>query len=528
MITLIMRRTLLYLFSVLCVVSLSAQTHVSIDDPETWVASALQQYVGEEVIFDTPLYVTSNYNGLRVSPRRIFSPTNQELPGSEAYQSLLSLNYNGTVSLYGVSGYHRTGEKIYNMKARVTSSYSLTMIDGEFRGNTRADLEASLPSVDLRGEHTLLVCAMNLEYYLVEQFSSPGPEDSEQHQAQREKVSKALAKINADIYGIVEVQQGDNAMKEIAEDLTQNTGRNFDYIRDNTKASGTYTKSSFIYCTDVVEPYGSVQDIETGVKNRKKMQAFREKASGEVFIFSINHFKAKSGSGTGSDADKGDGQGSYNASRVAEAKAVLAKYNNIKREEVLNEPDILIMGDLNAYGKEDPIMTLIDGEMTDLHRFFHADSSYSYTYRSEAGYLDHALCNSTMLQQITGINAYHINSDESDDFTYDKSSDRTMFRCSDHDPVLVGLRLSPASELDNSVGINTWEVYSADGGIHIRNAAGIETPSYYRIYTVDGRLLEQASIAEIDHYAERPVQSGVYIIMIYHDGKVYPFRIIVP
>lgn len=522
----VMRRLIFCLIMSACGVLLSAQTHVTISNPDTWTVADLQPYVGQTVIFDTPLIVTSNYKNIYVSPRRIFSPTNQERPQSPEYYNLATLNANGSLPLYDVSGYHRMGEKVYNLQAKVASN-ALTFISGDWHGNTRTDLENELPNVDITGKHTLLVCGANLEYYLVEQFSSPGPKNLAEHQKQRTKVSKALAKINADIYGLVEIQQGNNALKEIAEDLTKNTGRTFTYINDPKGASGTYTKSSFVYCSDVVEPYGEIQNIETGVANRKKMQIFRQKPSGETFIFSINHFKAKSGGGTGADADMGDGQGGYNNTRKGEAAAILEKYHRIAAQ-LGDENDVLIMGDLNAYAKEDPIMTLVDGGMTDLHRYFHRDSSYSYTYHSEAGYLDHALCSSSLLPQITGMGAYHINSDESDDYTYDKSSDASMFRCSDHDPVLVGLWLDGSKEPAAELTINSWDVYNGEKGILIRNSVAPEAKAFCRIYTIDGRLLSQDEITDGLQYVERPAQPGVYIVLIYYKGQTYQFRVILP
>lgn len=524
--TAVMKKLILCIVWSVIVSGVLAQTHITIADPATWTVSELSPYIGQTVIFDTPLIVTSNYGSLFVSPRRIFAATNQERPLTEGYYNLLTLNGNGSLTLNGVSEYHRMGEKIYNLTATVLPN-ALTFISGDWHGNTRADLEKALPDVDMYGKHTLLVCGANLEYYLVEQFSSPGPKNDAQHQKQRVKVSQALAKINADIYGLVEVQQGNGALKEIAEDLTKNTGRQFTYIYDPKGANGTFTKSSFVYCSDVVEPYGEIQNIETGVSNRKKMQIFREKSSGEMFIFSINHFKAKSSGGYGADADQGDGQGGYNNARKGEALAVLTKYKSLAAQ-LGDEKDILIMGDLNAYGKEDPIYTLISDGMTDLHRYFHRDSSYSYTFHSEAGYLDHALCNETLLPQITGMGAFHINSDESDEFTYDKSSDATMFRCSDHDPVLVGIRLDGTKQSAPKLNINSWQVYSEGDMIRIRNAAGMEMKAFCRIYTVDGRLMEQVEIIEDLQEVVRPAQSGVYVVLIYHEGETYKFKTIVP
>ena len=333
-------------------------------------------------------------------------------------------------------------------------------------------------------------------------------------------MSKALAKINADLYGFVEIEQGQSALAEIASDLSKNTGRKFSYVDDGGSASGTYTKSGFVYCSDVLEPYGKLRENNTGVQNRKKTQAFIEKATGEKFLFSVNHFKAKSGNGSGDNADKGDGQGTFNGDRVREARSLLSHYESDR--SYFADEDILIMGDLNAYAMEDPITVLREGGMIDLHRAFHADSSYSYVYRGYAGYLDHALCNSTLYPFVTGMVAYHINSDESDSYTYDKSNDQTMFRSSDHDPVLVGLRLD--STYSGSVGntaVKVGIVY--DGSIpHIQNAEG----GYYMIYRFDGSMLQQSAIATNDE-AILSLKQGLYIINVYGRGECLQTKIIV-
>jgi predicted extracellular nuclease len=261
-----------------------------------------------------------------------------------------------------------------------------------------------------------------------------------------------------------------------------------------------------------------------GVTNRKKMQAFIEKSTGEKFIFSLNHFKAKSGRGSGDNADKGDGQGTFNGDRIREAKSILSHY--AADRVYFEDSDILIMGDLNAYAMEDPITTLRDGGMIDLHRAFHADSSYSYVYRGYAGYLDHALCNNTLYPQVTGMVAYHINSDESDSYTYDKSNDQTMFRCSDHDPVIVGLRLDSTLvyEPDDEPEVNTdVHLKYINGQPHIYNAEG----GVYRIYTLSGWEVRTTTI----HSAEEKVgdlNQGLYIINIYGQGKCLQAKVVVP
>lgn len=514
-------------FVLACLVCfVSAQTHITISNPETWSTNELSAYIGKTVVFDQPIYVTNNYYySLTVSPRRIFSPTNQAYPLSIEYNSIFTLNNIGTMTLSDVpGGYHRMGEKIYNLTAKVNSQNSLTWVSGTFRDNTRADLEAGIPNVDIRDNestHRLLVCTMNLEYYLVDNLGTGfGPNNNEQHQKQRKKTSKALAKIAADIYGLVEIEQGQDALQEIAKDLTTNTGFTYSYIDDGGSANGSYTKSGYVYRTDRVKPYGKLYHNNEQVSNRKKIQCFEEIETGERFFFSLNHFKAKSGTGTGigKDADQGDGQGIFNYTRTQEAKSVIAQYNHL--QPMYQEKDILIMGDLNAYAKEDPITTFTTVGMIDLHRAFHADSSYSYTFHGQAGYLDHALCNSTLFPQITGMAAYHINSDESDEYTYDKSDDLTMFRSSDHDPILVGLALDSTLQYNPDMNI------SREGDVLIiNNAHPSSNKSFYRIYTLQGLLLEEDEILNSQYEINVPAAKGIYIIQVYYEGVVETLKV---
>lgn len=496
---------------------------ITITDPDLWTNSDMSQFVGKEVQFTTPFYVTNNSKTgqLTIAPRRIFNPTNQALPLSTEYHSILSLNEQGTLTLTNVSGYHRIDERVHNLKVKVNSYNSLSFISGDWRGNTRAEMEKGidLKAIDARGEHTLLVCCMNLEYYIVEAFDSYGPANNTEHQAQRAKVSQALAKINADLYAFVEIQLGQGALAEIAADLTKNTGRNFSYVNDGSSINGTYTKSGYVYCTDKVTPYGNMQHNDTYVENRKKVQGFTEKASGEKFILSVNHFKAKSGSGSGANKDQGDGQGSYNAARVQEANSIISRYASYT--STFGDEDFLIVGDLNAYGKEDPITTLTDWGMIDLHRTFHADSSYSYVYQGTLGYLDHALCNSTLYPQVTGMTPYHINAPEKDAYTYNGSlNDGTMFRCSDHDPILIGLRLGK-DNTTTDITSPTYAFYYNHAIRAIENAQG----GSYTIYNIDGTIVAQEHITSATHPLPSLAQ-GIYILTIQHNNQRQSMKLI--
>ena len=326
-------------------------------------------------------------------------------------------------------------------------------------------------------------------------------------QKQRTKVSKALKQINADLFGLVELQQGDEALTEIVADLNSNIpGRNYQFFSNDK--SGTFQKVDFVYDANKLKPIGTPVGSDVEVQNRKKMQCFVEIATGERFIYSINHFKAMNTGG----ADR----------RVNESRAVVSLYNSYSKNPNIKDRDVLIMGDLNCYGKADPILVFLKNGMYDLHRAFHADSSYSYMFSNLASYIDHALVNGSMYPQITGM------ADEDDAYTYDKSNDNTMFRCSDHDPVLVGLKLDSTLLYDPTPQINTYSILTGESDkLVITNAVTSEQASYYAIYDINGRLLERKEIGSEMYEVNLAQAPGVYIVYIYYNGQVYQRRMIV-
>ena len=518
--------------AVLCI---GMQTHatvytISVPNAETWTNDVLSgRSFGDTVQFNVPVIVNRNYgyggfSGLTVSVRRIYSPTNQADPLSDEYKRLLSLNSKAAFNLQGC-GYHRNGERLLNLKGIIVGDRQVQYISGTWAGNnTRQALEYTPPSVDQMGTHNVLVCGANLEYYLVQNLGTGyGPDDLYEHEKQRTKVRKALATIHADVYGLVEIEQGQAALKEIAADLTRLTGTPYDYVDDGGSAQSSYTKSGYVYRSDRIQPVGILTRNNQGVKNRKMIQGFILIENGERFIYSINHFKAKSGTGTGKDADQGDGQGIYNHARTLEAQSLIQ--NMTSYQSFYEDNDVLIMGDLNAYAKEDPIRAFIDAGMYDLHRYFHADSSYSYVYGEQAGYLDHAIANKALIRQVTGMGAWHVNSDESDQYTYDKSNDQSIFRYSDHDPVLVGLKLDstmsvPMKEVDliENVEIDV----TPDEGICLKHVGDLgEQYGYYEIFDVTGSPVQPMTRIESSPCTiAMELPAGMYIVRVYYAGKI--------
>jgi hypothetical protein len=169
----------------------------------------------------------------------------------------------------------------------------------------------------------------------------------------------------------------------------------------------------------------------------------------------MNHLKSKGSCPSASDpdfegnADQFDGAGCWNAERTEAAHAIV---DWIAAGHAGNgDPDVVLMGDMNSYAKEDPIDVFAAAGFTDL-----SAGGYSYVFDGQWGYLDYALVSPTLLEQVTGITEFHINSDEVPALDYntefktaaqiDSLYAPDMYRTSDHDPVLLGVALEAEPE----------------------------------------------------------------------------------
>jgi hypothetical protein len=110
----------------------------------------------------------------------------------------------------------------------------------------------------------------------------------------------------------------------------------------------------------------------------------------------------------------------------------------------------MIIGDLNSYAKEDPMAAFEAGGFNNLAAAYVGEYAYSYTFDGMLGTLDYALANDILTGQVTGATIWHINTDEPLVTDYDENYNPPgyfapdAYRASDHDPVIVGLSLTPS------------------------------------------------------------------------------------
>jgi uncharacterized protein len=228
-------------------------------------------------------------------------------------------------------------------------------------------------------------------------------------------------------------------------------------------------KQAFIYDRRTVRPVGDWAILTSAVDPRFNddlsrpalAQTFVRLRGGERVTVVVNHLKSKSQSGltdpNDPNFDQGDGQGFWNHART-EAAAALADWvaSNPTGE---NAVGALIIGDLNAYGREDPIRALEDEGFEDQLVRYTEGAPYTFTFDGQQGTLDTALATETLAARATGAAVWHINADEVPAIDYlgpaefgvpfnrrfrtpeiaEAYYDPSAFRSSDHDPVLIGL-----------------------------------------------------------------------------------------
>ena len=292
-----------------------------------------------------------------------------------------------------------------------------------------------------------------------------GADNAGEFTRQRDKIISAIHAIDADVVGLLEIENNinDDAVIDLVNGLNAAYGgETYDYVE--TGAVGTDAiKVALIYKPLSVDLVGDYAVLDSTVdarfidtKNRPALaQTFMDETTGGVFTVAVNHLKSKgSACDDVGDPNLGDGAGNCNLTRQAAAEALVDWLASDPTGS--GDSDFLIVGDLNSYDKEDPIDAILAGGYTDLVAQFVGEDAYSYVFDGQTGYLDYQLASSSLTPQVTGATVWHINADEADLIDYDTSFKGPnqdaiyapdAYRSSDHDPVIVGLHLKSAHEL---------------------------------------------------------------------------------
>lgn len=325
------------------------------------------------------------------------------------------------------------------------------------------------------------VASFNVEnYFTTLQSENPlarGAKTTAEFQVQKSKEIAAINALGANIVTLEEIENSihfgkpvDTALADLVSGLNDAAGSEvWAYVPTPGALAGAVDTTdvittAIIYKKDAVSRVGDSATVidESVWGNAREPIAQTFTAGSKTLSVIVNHFKSKSGDGT----EPVDGQGQFNADRVAQAKSVLGLVGTV--EQASGSKNVLLLGDFNAYTKEDPIDVFTSAGLVDLVST-KASGQYTYSFNGEVGSLDHALATPELASSVAGAGVWDINANEWSDrgYAFGAAEAGTPFRASDHNPIKVGF-----TEKDAPVAIDLLAINDFHGRLEASGASG--------------------------------------------------------
>ncbi|TDP38262.1 hypothetical protein DEU29_105114 [Idiomarina aquatica] len=406
-------------------------------------------------------YPLARYGYFDVSSGRLFTPTQVALPGSEAAavaeaNELNRLQIDDNSQLEPKSLPHQ--QLFHGPQQSLRSGATLKPLSGvlsQFRDDyrlqptkppqlaQRSRITAILP----KRKNEVRVASFNvLNYFNGDGMgggfpTERGAKTPQQLQRQQAKIVAAIDALDADIVGLMEVEndgfEQHSAIRQLTDAVNAVSDINYAIAQPHSARVGTDQISvGILYNAERFKTSTHALTLTQGPFRRGSRvplaQVFTDKITEQTFTTVVNHFKSKgSCPDDGVNANQQDGQSCWNALRVESAATLL---DWIEQQQM---PQPILLGDFNAYYYEDPMRYFTDNEYQNVSE---ADD-YSYVYDSQAGALDHILIHQDLTSMLTRVQHLNFNADEP--ISYDYRDDQYYrpgpYRASDHDPLLVDL-----------------------------------------------------------------------------------------
>ncbi len=343
-----------------------------------------------------------------------------------------------------------------------------------------------------------------------------GAAEDEDLQRQQAKIVTAINTLDADVVSLEEIENSvkfgedrDAAVSTLVAALNADAGTTRWAFAPSPAAADLpapadqdVIRTAFIYDPSTVDLVGA-SDVLTGsapfADAREPLaQAFKPHGADDATAFGVivNHFKSK-----GSGADDGTGQGNANPDRVAQAEALSTFADGFEAERGISR--LFLSGDFNAYTTEDPIQALEAHGYTNL--VSDQADEYSYNFGGMDGSLDHVFANDAARADVTGVDIWNINADESVAFEYSRDNYNAtdfyradQFRASDHDPEVVGIDVPgfPVEAAASTVTARAGKVTYGSGGDVTVTVTSANDPSGSVSVLEGERLLGSATLGD--------------------------------
>lgn len=486
------------------------------------------RYQGMWVKLPQTLTVSENFNygrfgELSLSLGRLYIPTNLFVANSAEAKATAQKNLLSKIILDdGYNNQNRTPwlPSAFNAKNTLRSGYNLNNVTGimEYRFNNwrvQPIQNAPVPTVIASSNPRASLAAKNRDDVRVAAFNvlnydngstgfptERGASSQAEFDKQHQKILAALKAIDADVYALMEIANNGYDDKSAIAYLTRSLGADWKYITPNslTRLGGDAIAVGIIYNSQRVKPFNKPAILDLGDRNRTTLaQSFQQIDTNTVFTVVPNHLKSKS-CGTvdaaSLDADQKDGQSCWNNTRVKAVEQLITwiASNPTQVPAAVSKPNFLVLGDMNSYAKEDPMQKLEQAQYKLLlndGKVGQGSTAYTYVFgvssdlggNGGAGNLDHAIADPDLYSKVSRTFAWPINADEPTALGYDeefKTDEQKLafyaadaYRSSDHDPVIVDMRLKSSVTFTPITSTVTTTSSVSGGGVGLWALLGL-------------------------------------------------------
>lgn len=337
----------------------------------------------------------------------------------------------------------RIGDSIASITAVMSygfGAYRLEPVDRSAVTFDRTNPRTSHPE-DVGGD--LKVASLNVLNYFTT-LGDRGADTALELERQRQKLVDAVLGIDADILGLMEIENNEAALDDFVAAINEAAGTTVYERAPDPEFTGTDAiRTALIYKTQRVNPIGAGSSDPDPVFSRPPI-ANTFSYRGNLLSVVVNHFKSKGSCPSDPNDENADrGQGCWNALRSQQAARLVDFVGTLQVES--GDPDVVVLGDLNSYLAEDPITTLQNGGLNNRIWDVPVAQRYSYVYFGESGVLDYAMTTPSL--EVTGTTIWHINADEplfldyNTEFNPVSAYQPNAYRSSDHDPIIIGISL---------------------------------------------------------------------------------------
>ena len=408
---------------------------------------------GVKIGIDDPLTVTGNFQLARFGTLdlaidgRLFRPTQfADTSGADHDARRLLLDDASyarqprPVPYLDGEGTRRVGSVVPHLTGILTHAF------GNWRVHPVAPDELAFaaanprPEPPSRASGTVRIAGFNVENYFLT-LGERGAADESALEHQRSQLGAVVAGLQPDVLGLVEVENDPRAVDDLVGRLGKAAGRGsgFRHFGINGPVGNDAIRTVLAWDPEVVEVLGGPYIDRDEIHHRPPVAGhFRLRDGGPGTLVVAIHHKAKSGCPDSGDIDRG--QGCWNELRIEQSRA-LARFLARKQEQ-LGTSRVLIVGDVNAYGAEDPVTLLREAGYRDLLKQLPRERRYTYVFRGESGSLDSALATTALITDVVAADTWAINADEPAAL-HEFTTVGGPWRLSDHDPVIVDLRGGP-------------------------------------------------------------------------------------